>query len=191
MAGEEMSGSMFARYEPRGEGKQREGLPAGIVIAEGAAEDAEGVARILAEREGIGLGEAHARAQKWEQEAAEKRLLLVARLNGAVTGYGRVKWVERPAEAGYEQVPAGWYLMGVIVGREFRRRGIGEELTRRRLAWIGERAREAFYFANSRNRASIDLHRRLGFEEVVRGFRFPGAHLSGGGEGVLFRASLG
>jgi hypothetical protein len=62
-------------------------------------------------------------------------------------------------------------------------------LTDKRLRWIGERAREAWFFANARNQASIDLHRRFGFEEVSRSFSFPGLAFDGG-EGILFRVRL-
>ena len=63
------------------------------------------------------------------------------------------------------------------------------ELTRQRLAWISERADEAYYFSNARNRVSVDLHRQLGFVEVTRDFAFPDASFEEG-EGILFRVDL-
>ena len=75
-------------------------------------------------------------------------------------------------------MPRGWYLTGVIVGPAFRRRGIGAELTRRRLAWVAERANEAFYFASAMYLSSIDLHTRFGFRQVNPDFAFPGAMFS-------------
>ena len=86
-------------------------------------------------------------------------------------------------------MPPGWYLVGVIIGPAYRRRGVASELTRVRLAWIAQRARQAYYFANSVNRATIDLHARLGFRQVCRDFTFPNARFSGG-VGVLFRIEL-
>ena len=71
----------------------------------------------------------------------------------------------------------------------WRRRGIGIELTRQRLAWIGDRAGSAYYFANARNVPSIDLHAKLGFAESTRDFTFPGASFEGGA-GILFRVDL-
>lgn len=65
-------------------------------------------------------------------------------------------------------------------------RGIGLALTRYRLKWIAERADHAYYFANTRNHASIDLHTRLGFTELTRDFVFPGVSFTGG-QGVLHR----
>ncbi len=87
-------------------------------------------------------------------------------------------------------VPQGWYLTGVVVAEQFRRRGIGLRLTRERLRWISQRAPEAYYFANSLNVASIELHRPIGFEELQRDFHFPNTHFSGGVVGVLFRICL-
>jgi GNAT superfamily N-acetyltransferase len=81
-------------------------------------------------------------------------------------------------------------LTGVIVDPALRRRGIGAEITRRRLVWIAERATEAYYFANSNNRPSIDLHALFGFKESARDFKFPGTSFSGGGSGILFRVEL-
>ncbi len=66
---------------------------------------------------------------------------------------------------------------------------IGRALTEERLAWIRGRAREAWYFANARNDASLELHRQLGFVEVTRTFWYPAVSFDGG-EGVLCRLSL-
>ncbi len=85
--------------------------------------------------------------------------------------------------------PSGWYLLGVIVRDRWRRHGLGRELTKKRVEWIGERADEAWYFSNARNQTSIDLHAQVGFVEVTRDFSFPDASFEGG-EGILFRVDL-
>jgi ribosomal protein S18 acetylase RimI-like enzyme len=107
-----------------------------------------------------------------------------------VAGFGRIRFL-RPAleDAAPHPAPDGWYLAGLIVAPERRRQGIGAALTRERLAWIAERADEAFYFASASNRASIALHRRFGFVEVTRTFSVPGVRFERG-DGVLFRLSL-
>ena len=105
--------------------------------------------------------------------------LFVAEDGGAVIGYGRLVEV---TEGG----PAGLYLMGLLVAPAHRRRGVGEALTRVRIDAALERRGEVWYFANSRNAASLRLHARLGFEEVQRPFAFPGVTFDGG-EGVLCR----
>jgi ribosomal protein S18 acetylase RimI-like enzyme len=110
-------------------------------------------------------------------------LLLMADVGGEVVGYGAADRLS------HETIPLGWYLGGLIVAPAVRRRGIGARLTSDRLSWIAARAPEALYFVNETNRASIDLHARLGFVEVVRDVRVPGVTFTGG-VGLLFRADL-
>jgi ribosomal protein S18 acetylase RimI-like enzyme len=115
--------------------------------------------------------------------------LVVAEIGGAIVGYGRARFFESDADAPADTVPAGYYLTGLFVVPDLRRHGIGLGLTEARLGWIRGRAAEAWYFANSRNAGSIELHRRLGFEEVSRRFSFPDLTFEGG-EGILFRLRL-
>jgi ribosomal protein S18 acetylase RimI-like enzyme len=138
---------------------------------------------ILTEREGG--GDVLARRDWFEgQVDSPGAFLLVAEVAGKVVGYGRV--VHHP---GSEGCPPGCYLVGLVVSPTFRRHGIGRELTISRLRWVAERASEVFYFANERNRATIDLHAALGFREMTGDFTFPGVTFLGG-RGVLFRAEL-
>jgi ribosomal protein S18 acetylase RimI-like enzyme len=115
--------------------------------------------------------------------------LVVAERGGAIVGYGRTRLFEPGAEAPADTAPGGYYLAGVFVAPEQRRLGIATALTEARLEWIAERAAAAWFFANARNAASIELHRKLGFEQVGRGFSFPGLVFDGG-EGVLFRSEV-
>jgi len=89
-----------------------------------------------------------------------------------------------------DPAPPGHYLGGVTVDPAWRRRGVGAALTDARLQWIAGRADEARYVVNAQNRASIDLHRRWGFIEVLRGPRLMGVEFDGG-VGLLLRAELG
>jgi ribosomal protein S18 acetylase RimI-like enzyme len=114
------------------------------------------------------------------------RCLVVAESGGALAGYGRARRFE---PSPHHTAPRGYYLTGVFVVPGARRAGIGAALTQARLGWIGERAEDAWYFANARNTASIELHKRFGFEEVTRSFSFPGVAFDGG-EGILFRLPL-
>lgn len=118
-----------------------------------------------------------------------ERFVLVAEVAGRVVGYGRTMRFRPAADAPADCAPAGYYLIGMVVEPAFRRQGIGTALTQARLAWISERATHAWYFANSRNAASIALHSRFGFREVTRAFSFPRVAFEGG-EGILFRAKL-
>ena len=112
--------------------------------------------------------------------------LVVAERGGAIVAYGRARLFEPGARARADTAPRGYYLIGLFVAASERRTGIGTALTRARLAWISDRAADAWFFANARNTASIALHERLGFEEVTRRFSFPGLAFDGG-EGILFR----
>jgi ribosomal protein S18 acetylase RimI-like enzyme len=107
-----------------------------------------------------------------------------------VAGYGLAGRFDPPADAPANHAPAGWYLQGLIVRPESRRLGLGAELTRGRLEWLAGRTQQAYYFANSLNRASIELHAGFGFEELSRDFWYPDVTFTGG-QGVLFRATLG
>lgn len=89
-----------------------------------------------------------------------------------------------------DPAPAGHYLAGITVDPSWRRRGVATALTDARLEWIGARADEAFYVVNVQNRASIELHTRWGFTEVLRAPRLTGVEFEGG-VGLLLRASLG
>jgi ribosomal protein S18 acetylase RimI-like enzyme len=119
--------------------------------------------------------------------ARPDRRLLVAIVDDAVAGYGRVS-EHRPARRDPTDAPPGYYLGGVVVDPRYRRRGLGLALTRARMALVFTMADEVWYFANARNAASIAMHAQLGFAEVTRNFQFPGVAFAGG-QGVLFRAS--
>jgi len=85
-----------------------------------------------------------------------------------------------------DPAPPGHYLAGITVDPRWRRRGIGAALTDARLQWIAARADEAFYIVNAHNLASIALHERGGFEEVLRAPRLLGVEFTGG-VGLLMR----
>ena len=145
------------------------------------------VAAIEASRDGSDVEGARARCEA--QLADPDALLLVATVDGRVVGFARSGRLRRPDDATADAVPDGWYLLGVVVVDALRRRGIGRALTRARLAWIADRADVAFYFANARNRASIDLHAEFGFVELSRRFSAPGVAFEGG-RGILCRLVL-
>jgi ribosomal protein S18 acetylase RimI-like enzyme len=113
--------------------------------------------------------------------------LLLAEIGGQVMAYGRVRRFDPPPEGPADIAPAGYYLAGLLVASAYRRRGIGERLTRARMAWTATRATEIWFFANAANRASLLLHQGLGFREVTRDFTYPGVTFTGG-VGVLCRA---
>ncbi len=137
-----------------------------------------------------GGGEADTWRAKLARELEDPEcLLVVVSLAGDLVGYGRAAWFEPPPDAAADVAPRGYYLVGVVVAPRARRRGVGRALTEARMAWIGGRAREAWYFANARNDASLELHRQLGFVEMTRSFSCPDVSFEGG-EGVLCTVTL-
>jgi ribosomal protein S18 acetylase RimI-like enzyme len=135
-------------------------------------------------------GDADIRRERLVRDVDEsERLLVVASLAGELVGYGRATRFEPPEGAPREVAPRGYYLIGLVVAPSARRRGVGRALTEARLAWIGARAGEAWYFANARNVGSLELHRKLGFVEVTRTFWYPEVSFDGG-EGILCRVTL-
>jgi ribosomal protein S18 acetylase RimI-like enzyme len=172
--------SRWAAYRPD---TPRGPWPDGLVIRDALLADCPGIAQISHERDG---GEVATARDRCDRDLRDPdRLLLVADVSGELAGFARAGRWEPPSDSTEKAAPAGWYLFGVVVRDRWRRRGIGLELTRRRLAWIGDRAGDAYYFANARNVASIDLHAKLGFVEVTRDFTVRGASFEGG-VGILF-----
>lgn len=178
--------SEFADYRPGGERTPPYSAADGLVIRPAGHPDLPGVAAIAAEREGEPLEKWVAAFERTHDESlAGRSLLLVATLRDRVVGYGKTRDFTPPANSPLNAAPAGWYLTGVVIHPEHRRRGLGLELTLARLTWIRQRSGTAYYFANARNQVSIDLHRTAGFVELTRDFSFPGAEFEGG-TGILF-----
>jgi ribosomal protein S18 acetylase RimI-like enzyme len=163
------------------------GNPAELTIRPAAIADLPTAARLAVAERG---GEPSQWRARFAADLADPRAcLLLAETRGQVMGYGRVRRFDPPPDAPVNIAPAGYYLSGLLVAPAYRRRGIGEQLTRARMAWTATRATEIWFFANAANRASLLLHQRLGFREVTRDFTYPGVTFTGG-VGVLCRAPL-
>ncbi len=124
-----------------------------------------------------------------ESRRSDRSLLLVATFSGLALGYGRATFFSPPGNSPSNAAPEGWYLTGVVVRPGYRRRGVGAELTRERLARIAPLSTKAYYFANARNAVTIELHRRFGFQEMTRDFWFPRVRFTDG-TGILFCSDL-
>lgn len=106
----------------------------------------------------------------------EKRHFVVALIDGRVIGFGHTKLVEREDRGDDDAVPpAGWYLSGVTVHPDYRRRGVGMELTRVRLDRLRGVTDVVYYAAESDNVATLELHALLGFSPTGRWINVAGA----------------
>ena len=169
--------TLFADYEPEA---PRRALPDDLVLRDATALDLPALAALRAARGDASLAEAR---EAFERQVGRGALVVVAVTAGVPVAYGVAE------QLALEALPKGWYLTGVVVSPSERRRGIAGQLTRHRLAWIGKRATEAFYFVNEVNRVSIDLHAGFGFEPIAHDIRVPGVTFQGG-RGVLYRAAF-
>ncbi|WP_426985904.1 N-acetyltransferase family protein [Pseudarthrobacter sp. Y6] len=112
------------------------------------------------------------------------RTVVVATVGGDLAGVAKTH--HHPEADG--AAPEGHYLGGILVARQWRRRGIGTILTKARLDWIWERSDMAFYFANKHNTASIQLHKTLGFQPIATAPTFHGVTADGQSHLILFSA---
>lgn len=183
---------LFEEFDESARGPHELLLPGQLTIRQVRMGDVGALGRISAEREG-GDAQAHGAAfgRAIEDDGSGRTsLILVAELDSDIVGFGKVRYLGKEHRADESESPEGWYLTGVVVDPQFRRRGVGSRLTSERLQWIAERSRSAYYFANVKNRVSTALHGCFGFVEIARGPEFAGVSFAGG-EGILFQADLG
>lgn len=155
----------------------------GLEIREATRADLDAVALISARRQGSDVAEQRAALE--HSFGLPGRELSVAVFESAVIGFGRSSLTEPPPDAPPNAVPGGWYLGGLVVSPEFRRRGVGHELTRHRLDRLFAHASRVYYIATAINAPTIALHERLGFREIATGIWAPGTSFTGG-VGLLF-----
>jgi ribosomal protein S18 acetylase RimI-like enzyme len=182
---------LFAQFQVKDVSQPPLDASTGLKIREAEAKDLAALASICAERQGT-TQDTQLRSlerQLSQQQGTGQLKILVADLRGEIVGFGKCDFFMPPDNAPANVAPKGWYLMGVIVSPIFRRRRIAYQLTQARLKWLARQASKAYYFANSLNQASIELHRKFGFVEVTRDFLFPNTTFTGG-VGVLFEVDL-
>lgn len=140
--------------------------------------DLPDLANITIEREG---GEYQKVVGGFQQYlSTESAQLFVAKVDNEIVGFGKSRLF-----TGEEYLYEGWYLSGVIVKPKYRGCGIGRALTEKRVNVLREFAKSIYYFVNSNNRVSIDLHAKLGFKLVVEPFEFPNVKFDPG-HGCLY-----
>lgn len=117
-----------------------------------------------------------------EFSVAEKSIdhhLFVAKVNSKIVGFSRL----------LKKEDENWYLMGVIVDSEYRRKGIASRLVEIRINLAKVFAKKVCYFVNSQNKSSIDLHEKFNFKykekiDSIFGIEFTG------GEGKVYTKEL-
>ncbi len=168
---------LFADYRPRDRG-----VPLEVDVRGLAATDVDGCVTLAVRRNG---GEpATWRRSFVEILGRDDQHTVVAVHDDRVVAYASTAYLRLSDRTGAVNAPDAWYLTGVVVAPEVRRRGVGRRLTEARLDWLAARTDAVWYFAAALNRASLDLHAELGFQEVTRDFAVPGVTFTGG-EGVL------
>jgi aminoglycoside 6'-N-acetyltransferase I len=92
-------------------------------------------------------------------------LIAVAAGPSGILGFGQAGWLPCMDATDARCVPAGWYLLGVVVDPAARRRQIGARLTTYRLDWLRQQAPGGTvrYFRAHDNIASARLHAPYGF----------------------------
>lgn len=117
--------------------------------------------------------------------------VFVAEYKGRIVGFCRFYDGECvPKEKIKFAALPGIYLMGIMVAKDFRRRGVATFLSLQRFEWLRSRKiKQVYSGVEATNLASLEMHESLGFVEIERvagilTLRFES------GEGILFRKTL-
>ena len=171
--------TLFAPYQPDAHGVPLED----VTIRNARPDDCVSTGALTAAREGGDPAEWA--AQHARRLDSDRQALLVAEHADAMIAYGWLAHLTPVADGG-SNAPDGWYLSGVVVAPEFRRRGVGRRLTQARVDWVLEREPSVFYVVSATNRASRTMHAELGFREVTTDFVLPGVVFTRA-DGILCR----
>ncbi|MEV6106767.1 GNAT family N-acetyltransferase [Streptomyces sp. NPDC051940] len=180
----DLPASPFAAFDPRPAVRPQ---PArGATLHDAVPQDAAPLGALQAQVRGGDAG-------RWEGKIAAliqepRGTVVVARAEGSLLGFANAEYLPAHPDDG---APAGYYLTGVTVAPQWRRRGLGRLLTRRRMEWAWWHAPDArgevWCFVSSANPASLALHHALGFVAVRSGPAFQGIPFTSG-DGTLLRA---
>lgn len=159
-------------------------MSAQFVVRPGAADDIEACVALSSTFDPAGADAWRRTLERTVLDGVGRALFVAETADAQIVGYGRVVRSEPPA------TPDGWYLLGLIVDAAWRRRGIGEALTKARMHWVRQRAERIFYFTHQDNRASQKLHEALGFRSLPGEFLPPGGTAEFAKTQLLFVAAL-
>ena len=110
-------------------------------------------------------------------------ITIIAEYNSEIVGYSKIVYCEK------EDAPKGWYVGGILVQPNFRRRGVGEKLTEKLIEIAKSKTDTLYSFINAQNKSSITLHEKLGFVEFDRRSSIMGVTFEGG-VGIFLKKSL-
>lgn len=170
-------------------------LPVGIVFREAVSIDTSIIFELMAGRSpSRDRKELLINTKKEVEERSDgKRYgLFVAELEGEVLGFCRYLHSDDIPEekVKFEINYSGFYTMGTLVARKWRRNGIARFLSEERFKWLRALGVDEVYSGVALdNPASIRMHESFGYEEVYRSLGFLTVRFDCG-EGILFRKKL-
>ena len=127
--------------------------------------------------------------QNTEQDS--NAYIFVALIDEYIVGHGKLFYFnDQKHDVDFES-PQGWYLNGIIVDPEYRRRGVARKLLKAResFAFHYKSGQDIYSIVSAENVPSINYHLNSGFVEDKRAPGFLNVRLKCG-EGILFRKML-
>lgn len=166
-------------------------FPMSIIVREVAKSDATGIAQNISLRPQSEI-DYTTKLISQEIEALETNpnsKIFVACVNNEVVGFARCSYISSTSDGKFPS-PPGWYGLGIIVNKSFRKQGVARALSSYRLQWLKSMGVEYFYsFTNSENLVSLQMHKAFGFEKVMTSSGFLTVNYTTG-TGVLFRIKV-
>ena len=186
--------SFFVEYEPNDKKELEKNSfynKYNLSIRKVKLEDCKHIAQISYERDGDEKGDYNKSFQSFEkkiklvldQDKRNQRELFVATIiedndEEIIIGFSYIEYCDFTDRVKFKDITAssGFYLLGLIVALKYRRLGIAEKLTIKRISWVKENLpseKKVYYFTNIRNQTSTAFHKILGFKEIGKQLEFP------------------
>lgn len=165
--------SWFEDFNPVKE--EDHGLPKGFSTRLAIPGDAEKIAVLRQEREGrefSGLLKESEELMK-EMQEVNTTSVFIAEIPGLAIGFSILRYFVPGEDAPDNTAPEGWYLLGINVKKDYRRRGVGSELIRARLRAIPHEYDTVYFFTNPKNLTSQLFHERFGFIKIEEDIVYP------------------